>query len=121
MENLSVSSQIKEFSKTWSTAIAPIRIGSIRIKTIPRMTEEEIKKGEGNRNVGRTLGPHEKEVGAKPDQHGRKTSRRSRKFRGDSEEEESLTQHGRHMQGSYRISRYTRCINLQSPKNETHK
>jgi hypothetical protein len=85
------------------------------------MIEEEIKKGEGNRNVGQTLGPHEKEVGAKPDRHDRKTFWKYRRFRGVSEEAESLARGGRHMHGSYGISRYTRCRNLQNPRNETHK
>jgi hypothetical protein len=83
------------------------------------MTEEEIRKGAGNQNAGRTLGSHEKEAGAEPDQHHKKTFQRYRRSRGVLEEEESLTRHGRHMQGSYGISRYTRCRNLQSPRNET--
>jgi hypothetical protein len=82
MENLSVSSQIREFSRTRSTAIATIRIGSIRIKTIPGMIEEEIKKEEGNQNASQTLGLHEKEVEAEPDQNGRKTFWKYRRFRG---------------------------------------
>jgi len=72
----------------------------MRIGTILEMTEEEIRKGVGNHNTGQTLGSHEKEAGAEPDQHLRKTFRRYRRFRGVSEEEESLTQRGRHMQGS---------------------
>jgi hypothetical protein len=116
-----VSSQIKEFNKIRGTATAPRKttIGSIRIGTILGMTEEEIRKGAGNRNVGQTLGSHEREAGAEPDQHHKKTFRRYRRFRGVSEEEESLTRHIRHMQGSYGISRYTRCRNLQSLRNET--
>jgi hypothetical protein len=77
------------------------------------MTEEEIKKGAGNQNAGRTLGSHEKEVGAVSDQHHKKTFQRYRRSRGVlEEEEESQTRHGRHMQGSYETSRYTRCRNL---------
>jgi len=85
------------------------------------MIEEEIKKEEGNQNAGQTLGLREKEVGAEPDQNGKKTFWKYRRFRGVSEEVENLARRGRHTQGSYGISRYTRCRNLQSPKNETHK
>jgi aromatic ring-cleaving dioxygenase len=42
------------------------------------MTEEEIRKEVGNQNAGQILGLHEKEVGAEPDQHHRKTFRRFR-------------------------------------------
>jgi hypothetical protein len=83
------------------------------------MTEEEIKKRAGNQNASRTLGSYMKEVGAEPDQHHKKPFRRYKRFRGVSEEEENLTRHGRHTQGSYGISRYTQCRNLQSPRNET--
>jgi len=54
MESLSDSLQIKEFYRTKGTVIAPrkITIGSTRIKIIPGMTEEEIRKGAGNQNAG---------------------------------------------------------------------
>jgi hypothetical protein len=50
MESSYVSSQIKEFNRIRGMAIAPRKttIGSIRIGTILRMTEEEIRKGAGN-------------------------------------------------------------------------
>jgi hypothetical protein len=54
MESLSDSLQINEFYRTKGTVTAPrkIIIESTRIKIIPGMTEEEIRKGAGNQNAG---------------------------------------------------------------------
>jgi hypothetical protein len=121
MESSYVSSQIKEFNRIRGTAVVPRKttIDSIKIGTTLGMTEEEIKKGAGNQNAGRTLGSHEKEAGAVSDQHHKKTFQRYRRSRGVLEKEESQTRHGRHMQGSYGTSRYTRCRNLRSRRNKT--
>jgi hypothetical protein len=76
-----------------------ITIGSTRIKTIVRMTEKEIGKEPENQSVDQILGLIEKEAGAEPGQHHRKTFRKKRRFRGVTEEDESPARLGRHLQG----------------------
>jgi hypothetical protein len=84
MGSLSDSLQIKGFYQTQGTKITPgkITIGSTRIKTIIRMTEKEIGKELENKSVDQILGLTEKEAGAEPGQHHRKTFRKYRRFRG---------------------------------------
>jgi hypothetical protein len=101
MRNLSDSLQIKGFYRTQgtTTALRKITIGSTRIKTILGLTEEEIGKEVGNQNAGQILRSYEKEAGAEPQQHLKKTFQRYIRFQGVSEEEESPARLGRHMQG----------------------
>lgn len=100
MGSLSDSLRIKGFYRTQSTAIGPVKItiGFTRIKTILRMTEEEIRKGLRNQSVGPIFRMREKEAGARSDQHHKKTYQRYTQFPVVSEEEESPARLGKPMQ-----------------------